>query len=67
MTLQTFPRGASPSDFKFNQVTNEDRLPMKHMGIGGLIYEAASESKLLGLNEVGTLGGDSVLCYLVGS
>lgn len=65
MTSQTFPRGVSPSDFKFNRVTNEDRRG--HMGIGGLIYEAVSESKLLGLNEVGTLEGDSVLCYLVGS
>lgn len=37
------------------------------VGIGGLIDEAVSESKLLGLNEVGTLGGDSVSCYLVGS
>lgn len=36
-------------------------------GTWGLIYEAVMESKLLGPNEVGTLGGDSVLCYLVGS
>ena len=65
MTSQTLPRGVSPSDFKFNRITNEDRWG--HMGIVGLIDEAVSESKLLGLNEVGTLGGDSVLCYLVGS
>lgn len=65
MTSQTFPRGVSPSNFKFNRITNEDRRG--RVGIGGLIDEPVSESKLLGLNEVGTLGGDSVLCYLVGS